>query len=217
MKIATSILIVFLMGGQFIFSQTIKGKIKTDLGYPIGDITVCAQGTNHSVQSRPDGSFEIEIDSRVDSLVFSQLGYLTLTKKIDGKFMNITMQAKVDVVEIIPDETSITEEVFERQSINEQPIFPGGESELNRFIETHIQYPEEAKKYNISGNAYVRFVITKTGHIGETQIMKSAHPLLDTEAIRIIKSMPLWTPGKKDGIPVNVWYIVPFKFKSPAQ
>ncbi len=224
-KIATSILIVFLIGGQFIFSQTtIRGKIINGLGKPIGDVTVSAKGTNHSAQTRPDGSFSIEVDSSIEYLVFSKPELLSITKRINGKFLDITMWSQNDELNIVGlseivlyEEDDDLPKIYEVYNVNEKPIFPGGESELNRFIETHIQYPEEAKKNNISGTVYVRFVITETGQIGEAQIMNSSDPLLDEEAVRVVRSLPAWIPGKKNGNPVSVWFIVPCNFKSPSQ
>jgi protein TonB len=114
---------------------------------------------------------------------------------------------------IVEDEEPIVEEVFESYNIQEKPAFPGGEAELMKYIAQNVKYPVVAQENGIEGTVYIRFVVTKSGAVGETQIMKSADPLLDEEALRVVKSLPRWTPGKNNGNPVNVWFIVPIKFK----
>ena len=107
----------------------------------------------------------------------------------------------------------VVEEVFERYSIQENPKFQDGDASLIRYIAEHTRYPAEAQEQNIQGTVYIRFVVKKTGEIGETIILRGADPLLDNEALRVIKTLPAWTPGKNNGNPVNVWFIIPVKFK----
>jgi periplasmic protein TonB len=102
---------------------------------------------------------------------------------------------------------------YESFAIDEKPIFPGGDEGLTDYVTNHIIYPKESKKKGIQGTVYVRFVVTKTGAIGETDIMRTVDPLLEMEALRIVKSLPKWTPGKKNGNTVDVWFIIPIKFK----
>jgi protein TonB len=97
--------------------------------------------------------------------------------------------------------------------IEEQPSFLGGDAALFRYIVENVDYPEDARVNGIEGTVYVRFVVTKTGNIGETQIYKPADPILNEAALEVVKSLPKWSPGKKNGNPVNVWFIVPIKFK----
>ncbi len=82
------------------------------------------------------------------------------------------------------------------------------------FIAKNLKYPYEAYTRKITGTVYLRFVVTKTGNIGEIQVLKSAHTLLDNEAIRVVKSMSAWKPGEIDGLPVDVWFIIPIKFST---
>jgi protein TonB len=118
-----------------------------------------------------------------------------------------------EVIEIVEEEEPIVEEVFEQYNIQEKPMYPGGEGELMKYIAEHVKYPVVAQENGIEGTVYIRFVVTKSGKVGETQVMKSADPLLDEEAVRVVRSMPAWSPGKINGNPVNVWFIVPIKFK----
>lgn len=113
-----------------------------------------------------------------------------------------------DKSEIVP-----VEKIYETPDIHEVPMFPGGESELIKFIALNTIYPVEAIEKGIEGTVYLRFVVTKSGRIGQVNPIRSPDPILEVEAVRVIKSLPEWTPGKFNGNPVNVWFIIPVKFK----
>lgn len=91
--------------------------------------------------------------------------------------------------------------------------FPGGESALLRYINSHVKYPQDAINENAQGTVYVKFVVTKTGEIGQVNITRGVHHALDAEAKRVCQSLPRFTPAVKDGKNVNCWYEVPIKFK----
>ncbi len=93
------------------------------------------------------------------------------------------------------------------------PEFPGGQRLLILYISEHIKYPEQAVKQGIEGTVYLRFVVKKDGSVGEVQVTKGVDPLLDQEAVRVIKSLPKFKPGYQGGRPVNVWYSLPLVFK----
>jgi len=96
------------------------------------------------------------------------------------------------------------------ESIEDWPKFPGGEFALFTYINENIKYPKT--KTNIRGKVIVRFEITKTGEIGRSEILQSLGPAFDYEAIRVVKSLPKWTPGKHKGEYINVWYNIPINF-----
>ena len=95
----------------------------------------------------------------------------------------------------------------------EMPKFPGGEHALRRYITNQIKYPKVARRKGIQGKVYVNFVIDTDGSVSDVQVYKSVDPLLDSEAIRIVNSMPNWKPGKQKGKPVSVSYTVPINFE----
>ncbi len=97
--------------------------------------------------------------------------------------------------------------------VSQMPEFPGGIPALKRYIGTHLIYPAEAREKKIEGTVYARFEVTKTGEIGKVQIQKGVHPILDKEAIRVIKTLPKFKPGMQNKKPVNVWYSIPIAFK----
>ena len=103
------------------------------------------------------------------------------------------------------------EKVYE--VIEDMPNFPGGQGELMKYLCNNVKYPAEAQKNKIEGRVIVTFVVNKKGRIIDPTVERSAHPLLDAEALRVIKRMPKWKPGKVNGEPVNVKYRLPITFK----
>ena len=99
------------------------------------------------------------------------------------------------------------------RSVEQMPRFPGGEAALVKYLESHINYPPEAAKNKIEGHVIVQFVVKNDGSIGEVKVVRSLEKDLDKEAIRVIKSLPKFTPGRQDGKEVSVWYTLPVKFK----
>lgn len=94
------------------------------------------------------------------------------------------------------------------------PEFPGGEFKLMEFMRDNVTYPKEAAAKEIQGSVLVSFVVTAEGNIINAHVAKSVHPLLDAEALRVINSMPRWTPGKdKTGKNVNVEFKLPVTFR----
>lgn len=93
------------------------------------------------------------------------------------------------------------------------PEFPGGNKALMDFIAKEMQYPAEAKNSNTQGRVIVQFVVDKDGNVKYQQIVRSVDPLLDQEAIRLMKSMPKWIPGKIKGEAVSTKYTVPVMFR----
>ena len=113
------------------------------------------------------------------------------------------------------EETIKLEEIKEEDRIylfvKTMPEFPGGVNALRRYIATHIEYPEITGC--IQGSVYLRFEVTKTGEVGKIELQKGVDPLLDKEAIRVIKTLPKFKPGEQNGKKVNVWYSIPITFK----
>jgi len=97
--------------------------------------------------------------------------------------------------------------------VEQMPEFPGGSIELKRYIAEHIEYPKIARDKRIQGRVFLRFEVTKTGDVGKVEILKGVHPLLDKEAIKVIKSLPKFIPGEQNGKKVSVWYSIPITFK----
>jgi len=93
------------------------------------------------------------------------------------------------------------------------PSYPGGQSALMSFLSKSIKYPLVAEENGIQGRVMVAFVVEKDGSISNVKVTRSVDPSLDKEALRVVKSMPRWTPGRIDGKPVRVKYTVPVTFR----
>ena len=120
--------------------------------------------------------------------------------------------AKVVEEVIVEEKAPVVEQIFESFAIQEKPAFPGGDAELMKYVAEHTKYPTAALENGIEGTVYIRFVVTRSGEVGEAKVLRAVDPLLEEEALRVVKSMPKWTPGKNNGNPVNVWFIIPVKF-----
>ena len=99
------------------------------------------------------------------------------------------------------------------ESVEQMPEFPGGVVEMMKFLQMNIKYPPEAAKNDIEGRVVVQFIIDETGQVGDVQVVRSVDEELDAEAVRVVKSMPKFTPGHQDGKAVAVWYTLPISFK----
>ena len=122
-------------------------------------------------------------------------------------------QAVVDQVidEKVTEPTAQDNKVY--QSVEVMPEFPGGVMEMMKFLQMNIQYPPMAAANKIDGRVVVQFIVDKTGKVGDVKVVRSVNDELDAEAVRVVKSMPDFTPGRQDGKPVSVWYTLPISFK----
>ena len=99
------------------------------------------------------------------------------------------------------------------ETVEQMPEYPGGVVEMTKFLQRNIQYPANAAKNEVEGRVILQFVVEKDGQIGEVKVVRSVDPELDAEAMRVVKSMPNFIPGRQDGKPVAVWYTIPISFK----
>jgi protein TonB len=93
------------------------------------------------------------------------------------------------------------------------PEFPGGKDEFMKWLSANTNYPAIARESNIQGTVFVSFIIAKDGSITEVEVVRSVHPQLDDEAMRVISAMPRWTPGKQNQEAVSVKFTLPVGFK----
>ena len=96
--------------------------------------------------------------------------------------------------------------------VEQMPCFPGGQGKLVEFIEENMQYPKECAEKGIYGRVIVAFVVERDGQLSNIRVVKSVHPALDKEALRIVNLMPRWIPGEQNGVTVRVKYIIPIRF-----
>ena len=99
----------------------------------------------------------------------------------------------------------------------EEPRFPDGEAALMKYVESHIVYPPKAAKNNVQGEVIVQFVVDKTGQVGDVTVVTPLDRDLDAEAVRVVKGLPKFIPGNRNGEAVNMWYTLTIPFKLPAE
>ena len=105
------------------------------------------------------------------------------------------------------------EEIATIATVEQKPSFPGGEAAMYKWLGEQIVYPAQASEEGASGKVTVAFIIEKDGSVSNVQVVRGKHPALDAEAVRVVKKMPKWTPGRNNGVPVRVAYNLPVTFK----
>ena len=126
-------------------------------------------------------------------------------------FANPKTETADELVVVAYEQDNVSQDVYE--TVEQMPEFPGGMEAMMRFLQQNIQYPANAAKNKVEGRVILQFVIEKDGQIGEVKIARSVDPELDAEALRVVKSMPTFIPGRHNGKAVAVWYTIPISFK----
>ncbi|HAH22922.1 MAG TPA: energy transducer TonB [Prolixibacteraceae bacterium] len=96
--------------------------------------------------------------------------------------------------------------------VEQMPEFPGGEAAMMKYLHNSVKYPRIATENGVQGKVYVNFVVDKSGGISNVKVVRGVDAALDNEAVRVIKAMPKWIPGKQNGETVRVSYTVPINF-----
>ena len=137
----------------------------------------------------------------------------------DVEVDDIEINADVDQNEVIEEYVApeVEEEDIQEAEIftivEEMPEFPGGMTKLAEYLAKNIKYPQMARESGIQGRVFVQFVVEPDGSVSNVAVMRSLGGGCDEEAMRVVKSMPKWKPGKQRGKPVRVSYILPVNFK----
>ena len=121
------------------------------------------------------------------------------------------LKAKEVIAEPEPPKHEEENKVFD--IVEQQPLFPGGPAALMKYLSENTKYPVVAQENGVQGRVTVQFVVEKYGSISDVHVLRGVDPSLDKEAVRVVKSMPRWTPGKQNGITVRVNYRVPVLFR----
>jgi len=195
----------------------------------IGVLVSAFQFENSSAKNDfgPDGSIEEEDLTEITRQDI---------KEPEPELEEQQQQKKFEIIEILSNTEEVSEETEIDLEYNEEeemileeteeepddkifiyvknmPEFPGGKLALRKYVAEHVVYPAIARENGIEGTVFLRFEVTKTGKIGKVELQKGVDPLLDDEAIRVIKGLPKFTPGEQNGKKVNVWYSIPVTFK----
>lgn len=106
-------------------------------------------------------------------------------------------------------------EIYE--SAEHMPTYPGGATELKKYIDEHLRYPEAALTDSVQDIVQVSFIVEKDGSTKDFEVIDEHHPALEAEAVRVLQYMPKWKPATQNGVKVRVEYVVPVKFTLPNQ
>ncbi len=137
----------------------------------------------------------------------------------DVEVEDIEINAEVDQQEVIEEYVPVEveeEEVVEQeifQIVEEMPSYPGGEAKLMEYVAKNIKYPQIARETGIQGRVFVGFVVEPDGSVSNVKVLRGIGGGCDEEAMRVVKSMPKWKPGKQRGKAVRVSYMLPVNFK----
>ncbi len=138
-----------------------------------------------------------------DAVIENELGIVDMSEKnaVNEEVVQVVVEEEVEEVE---------EEIF--TVVENDPEFPGGMEALYKYLQTSIKYPTIAKENNITGRVYVTFVVEKDGSIANPRILRDIGGGCGQEAIRVVKAMPKWKPGKQRGKAVRVQFNLPVSF-----
>ena len=137
----------------------------------------------------------------------------------DVEVDDIEINAEVEQNEVIEEYVApevVDEEVVEQEIfkiVEEMPSFPGGEAKLMEYVSKNIKYPQIARETGIQGRVFVNFVVEPDGSVSNVTVLRGIGGGCDEEAMRVVKNMPKWKPGKQRGKAVRVQYMLPVNFR----
>ena len=166
------------------------GQLKYLLFVPVAALLAAACAGNQKQDTAEGGAMEevVAVGYAVDSVEKQPAANMDVTAE------NLIQGEVYDMVEVAPQ-------------------FPGGSKELMSWLGQNLRYPVKAQEAGKQGRVVLQFVITKEGKVADIKVMRGVSPELDEEAVRVVKAMPAWTPGKQDGQAVNVRYTLPVTFR----
>ena len=137
----------------------------------------------------------------------------------DVEVEDIEINAEVEQNEVIEEYVApevVEDEVVEQEIfkiVEEMPSFPGGEAKLMEYVGKNVKYPQIARETGIQGRVFVNFVVEPDGSVSNVSVLRGIGGGCDEEAMRVVKNMPKWKPGKQRGKPVRVQYMLPVNFR----
>jgi TonB family protein len=207
----------------------VKGKVVGENEKPLPGVKISAPDSPAIVTSDKEGSFAIEDVREGVLLEFSCPGYKTyylntLFEEAFNEPLSIVLkkdgdagkeEAYNDALSIGLKKDSVPEKENAYETADKIPQYPGGEMELLKFVAMNTQYPEAAKSDKAEGRVIIRFIVNTQGNVEKPVVLKSVHPALDNEALRVVRMLKGFTPGSQEGKPVSVYYILPITFALP--
>ena len=196
------------------FGQDI-GCISGDCGngfgeyrYPNGDIF---EGNWRGGLMHGEGTYTSDDGTMIKSFWENGLEVIEIVED------DVIIEDEIEIEDTESDEDEVIEIIEEDDDeffmvVENMPIFPGGDLGLMRYIQKNVKYPPIAKEYNITGKVYVSFIVDKSGSVTNVKIVRGVDKNLDAEALRVVKSLPKYKPGKQRGKSVRVMFTIPINF-----
>ena len=203
-------------------APTVSGHVVTDTEAPLPVVVVAVQGTPHVTSTNATGDFLLPLAAVKSVLVFKCQGYRdqTLTVSV-GQPLTVKMYSLSKPAAPISLEAAAAraEEATDKPTAlmysEVPPTFPGGDAAYGKFVGQNARFPETALAKGLSGTVYVSFVVDEVGRITDAQVARGCGHGFDEEALRVIRLMPWWNPGRVAGNPVRVLktMAVPFVYR----
>lgn len=161
---------------------------------------------------KKDSEVKEEDEIKLDEVQKSDKAVGAFTVEGNDEVGGAVLKAKEDIAAPEPPK-HVVEETKLFTVVEQMPMFPGGDGALMGYLRDNIHYPTVAAENGVQGRVVVGFVVERDGSITDVNILRGVDPSLDREAMRVVKSMPKWTPGKQNGSAVRVKYQVPVSFR----
>lgn len=161
---------------------------------------------------KKDSEVKEEDEIKLDEVQKSEKAVGAFTVEGNDEVGGSVLKAKEDIAAPEPPK-HVVEETKIFTVVEQMPMFPGGDGALMGYLRDNIHYPTVAAENGVQGRVVVGFVVERDGSITDVNILRGVDPSLDREAMRVVKSMPKWTPGKQNGSAVRVKYQVPVSFR----
>ncbi len=161
---------------------------------------------------KKDSEVKEEDEIKLDEVQKSDKAVGAFTVEGNDEVGGAVLKAKEDIAAPEPPK-HVVEETKIFTVVEQMPMFPGGDAALMGYLRDNIHYPTVAAENGVQGRVVVGFVVERDGSITDVNILRGVDPSLDREAMRVVKSMPKWTPGKQNGSAVRVKYQVPVSFR----
>lgn len=161
---------------------------------------------------KKDSEVKEEDEIKLDEVQKSDKAVGAFTVEGNDEVGGAVLKAKEDIAAPEPPK-HVVEETKIFTVVEQMPMFPGGDGALMGYLRDNIHYPTVAAENGVQGRVVVGFVVERDGSITDVNIIRGVDPSLDREAMRVVKSMPKWTPGKQNGSAVRVKYQVPVSFR----
>lgn len=161
---------------------------------------------------KKDSEVKEEDEIKLDEVQKSDKAVGAFTVEGNDEVGGAVLKAKEDIAAPEPPK-HVVEETKIFTAVEQMPMFPGGDGALMGYLRDNIHYPTVAAENGVQGRVVVGFVVERDGSITDVNILRGVDPSLDREAMRVVKSMPKWIPGKQNGSAVRVKYQVPVSFR----